>query len=117
MENLQEESLEITIVEDNNKNIITWHGRSDTRQPFTVLTPYFDGLIESLKGKDLEIDFKELEYINSETVPPIVQFLKKLNTNSIKTLLIYNKNSKLQAASFKAIETISANMKFLEIAN
>ena len=53
--------------------------------------------------------------MNSSTVPPIIQFLKKLNTNEVKTLITYNADSKWQAASFKALETFSGILNFITV--
>jgi len=114
MSNFKEGNLEITL-EQNNGNIMKWLGRSDDRDPSALLNPYIDGVIDTLKGKDLEIQFGQLEYMNSSTVPPIIQLIKKLNNSEIKSVITYDKDSKWQAASFKALETIVRTMDFVDV--
>ena len=114
MENFKEGNLEIKI-ESGNKNTITWIGKSEDRDPSAFLNPYFENILDDLHGKDLEIEFLKLEYMNSSTVPPIIQLIKSLNTNEIKTIIFYDKNSKWQSASFKALETIARTMDFIEV--
>src|SRR5210317_1172390 len=109
MSNYKEGNLEI-LLEEGNKNVLKWCGKSDERDPSSLLNPYFDKILGSLEGKELEITFSDLEYMNSSTVPPIIQLIKSLNNKSIKTKITYNKDSKWQAASFKALETIVRTM-------
>ncbi len=107
MENFMGESLEIVLRNEGNKTFMAWKGQSDDRNPSILLDPYLDSLLDDLKGSELNIEFEKLEYMNSSTVQPIVQFLKKLNTNEIKTIVTYDANSKWQSASFKALNTFS----------
>lgn len=94
---------------------MTWLGQSDSRNPAIEINPYLDSLLDELKAFELIIKFDDLEYMNSSTVPPIIQFLKKLNTNEVKTLITYNTEKKWQAASFKALETFSSILNFITV--
>lgn len=114
MTNLKESNLEL-ILEEGEKNIITWKGKSDARDPSSIINPYFEEIFDRLKGKDVEICFSELEYMNSSTVPPIIQLIKKLEENNINALITYDKDSKWQIASFKALETIVRTMNNIEV--
>jgi len=114
MSNFKEGSLEIIFTEGG-KNNITWIGKSEDRDPSAVLNPYLEGLIEKIKGKELEIDFQKLEYMNSSTVPPVIGFIKLLNSENITSVVYYDKNSKWQSASFKALETIACTLKSITI--
>lgn len=115
MANFKEGNLEI-VIEEGSSNKMTWLGNSEDRDPSAFLNPYFDDLISGFKGKDLEIDFIKLEYMNSSTVPPIIQLIKSLNSSAVKTLISYDKDSKWQSASFKALETIARTMDNIEVA-
>ncbi len=114
MNNFVDGRLNITIAKDENKTIMSWIGMSESRSPGALLDPYLDGIIDELHG-ELLIEFRELEYMNSSTVQPIVQFIKKLDTNSLKATISYDKDSKWQAASFKALETITKQMEHITI--
>ena len=114
MINFKEGNLEITI--ENNENIIiTWRGRSEDRDPSSLLNPYLKNLCNNLIGKNIEVYFSKLEYMNSSTVSPIIQFIKNLNGQNITTLIKFKKSSTWQISSFKAIEIIAFTMDFIKV--
>jgi hypothetical protein len=108
--NLKDNKLEI-IFKEGSTNVVTWIGISDSKNPSSVITPYFNKIFDTFRGKELLVQFEKLEFINSSTVPSIVELVGDLEKNNIKTTITYDKNSKWQAASFKALETIVKNMK------
>ena len=114
MEKMKDGTLSIEI-NDADKVTMSWLGRSESREPAVALNPYLTGLIDSISGKELVVDFTKLEYMNSSTVPPIIQMIKNLNTKGVVTKIYYDKESKWQAASFKALETISKTMTSIEV--
>jgi hypothetical protein len=115
MKGLTTGSLTIDFKIINNEVILAWCGKSDERNPSEALNPYLDSLIDELKGKIVSLEYLNLEYMNSSTVPPIVQFIKKLNTNNIETKIIYNSKSKWQSASFKALDALSKVMQHITV--
>jgi hypothetical protein len=112
--NLKDENLEI-LFEEGEKNTLTWVGKSESRDPSSLLNPYFKNISKTFKGKDLEIKFEQLRYMNSSTVPPIIKLIKDLEENGIKSTITYDKNSKWQVASFKALETIVRTMQNISV--
>ncbi len=114
MENMKDGTLAIEI-NDGSTVTMSWLGRSENREPSVTLNPYLSGIIDDLSGKELAVDFTKLEYMNSSTVPPIIQLIKNLNSKGITTKIFYDKESKWQAASFKALETISKAMPGIEV--
>lgn len=115
MENFDHGSLKITIVQNGECVTLTWSGKSEDREPGALLNPYLQESVSAFKGKEFQVDFKPLEYMNSSTVPPIIHFIKDLETSGNKTTIFYDKDSKWQAASFKALETISTTMKNISV--
>ena len=114
MEKFAEGALEISM-ETNGSVKMTWLGRSENRDPALLLNPYLSKIIDAIEGKKMEIDFTRFEYMNSSTVPPIIQMVKSLETKGISTKVIYNKDSKWQEASFKALQVITTKMKHIEV--
>ncbi|OHD65018.1 MAG: hypothetical protein A2176_04515 [Spirochaetes bacterium RBG_13_51_14] len=112
--NLKDSNLEITL-QEGPKNIVAWIGKSEARDPSSVIIPYFKQIFNKLKGKELEIKFEQLKYMNSSTVPPIIQLIKDLEENSVTSTITYDKNSKWQVASFKALETIVRTMDHITV--
>ncbi len=83
MENFDNGSLKIIMNKRGKYVTMSWNGQSDDKNPQEALTPYLDGLLEELEEKQLTIEYNRLEYMNSSTVPPVVQFLKKLDTDFV----------------------------------
>ncbi len=115
MKDFHSDNLQIRIQEEANENIMQWLGKSDEREPSAVLTPYFTEILNDLSGKKIRVEFQNLKYINSSTVPPILFLMKKLSELKIETLITYNQNSSWQSASFKALKTISTNMEHITV--
>ena len=111
---LRDNNLEIKL-EEGQKNVMTWSGNSEGRDPSAVINPFLREIFEKIKGRDLEIKFEQLKYMNSSTVPPIIQLIKQLEDNAVKTTITYDKNSNWQVASFKALETIVKSMNHITV--
>ena len=114
MKDLKQGSLEI-ILEEGEPNVMKWRGTSEEASPDAFLIPYFTEILESLKGKKLQVRFSELKYMNSSTVPPIVQFIGMLNAAGIHTKITYDSSSNWQLTSFKALENVVKAMNFIEV--
>ncbi len=115
MNNLKSGSLEIEVKESNGKVSVLWKGVSDERDPSSFLNPFLDRVTRVAKGAECDVAFEKLEYMNSSTVQPIVQFIKKLNENEIKTLITYDAGSDWQPASFKALVSLSKMMPYISV--
>ena len=115
MKNFKKGSLEIRIDDAEARTVMTWTGQSDDRQPSTSLNPYLDEILDSVKEKELNIEFEKLSYMNSSTVQPILQFLKKLNEAGIKTRVTYDSNSRWQATSFEALKSFSSLLNHISV--
>jgi len=114
MENMKDGTLTIEI-KDGEIVVMSWLGKSESREPSAVLNPYLSKVLDGISGKELAVDFTKLEYMNSSTVPPIIQLIKNLDSKKVPTKIFYDKESKWQAASFKALETISKAMTSIEV--
>ena len=115
MEELKEGKLEINVSSGPAKTVLTWVGHSDAQDPSRFLSPYLTKLVENFKGGEIIMDFSNLSYMNSSTISPIIQFLKKADTKGIKTTLEYSGGSVWQNASFRALKTMSGVMKNISI--
>lgn len=115
MQDFEHGALKITIGESSGTARLAWSGKSEDREPGALLTPYLQDAVREFQGKTFEVDFTKLEYMNSSTVPPIIHFIKDLESSGSKTTIFYDKDSKWQAASFKALETISTTMKHITV--
>jgi hypothetical protein len=94
---------------------LTWTGQSVARDPAAVLKPFFEGLTRFAgKMRDLEIDFRGLEYMNSSTLKPILTFVQAANSDYRAVHVRYDGQKNWQRLSFKLLQALAgtwANVK------
>lgn len=96
-------ALKVQIFEDNEAIILKLLGRSVEREPSKFLNPI---LIEAdllRNGRTVVLDFGNLEYMNSSTITPLIQYIEKSRRGNKKVTLQYNKSLKWQELSFSAL--------------
>ncbi len=107
--------LNISVKGNGRRVYMSWNGRSAERDPAALLNPYLEELLDEIQNRDLLIAFQELQHMNSSTVSPIIQFVKRLNEQGIDTRITYDGNSKWQSASFKALNGLAKVMKHIKV--
>lgn len=107
--------LNISVKGNGRQVYMSWNGRSAERDPAALLNPYLESLLDGIHDRDLLIAFQELQYMNSSTVSPIIQFLKNLNQRQVETRITYDGRSKWQSASFKALNGLAMMMKHITV--
>ena len=115
MQNLEHEELLLKITENESKVTINWLGKSRLPDPSEVLDPYLQGLAEELRGKEVVCDFTTLEFMNSSTVPSILDFTELLDENGIKTTIYFDSSLEWQNASFGALNVLIMDMENVDI--
>lgn len=100
-----EEQLRLEVTENEKEVTISWLGKSTQRNPNHFLVPV---LSDSLKrgsehGKAIIWDFRELEYMNSSTITPVIKTLEAAKKGSAHVKIIYNRAKKWQDLSFSAL--------------
>lgn len=109
-------SLHIELLRESPEQLrMVWRGRSEDRDPADYLNPFLISSIEVLSDELLVCDFRELEYINSSTIPPILRMIKKLHIDGKSARIVYDSNSSWQTASFTAFRIITDTMNLIEI--
>jgi len=94
-------------VEENNSAInIRWTGKSVDREPAKFITPI---LVDSIRksgdqSKRITLDFRELAYMNSSTITPIIKMLERAKRGKTQVTVIYLKSLKWQDVIFSALE-------------
>jgi len=98
--------LKITLQENDEQINVKWNGKSVDRDPSTFLTPILLNVLESSTRdeKAIELDFRELEYLNSSTITPIIKILERAKRGNNYLTIIYKKSLKWQDLSFSALE-------------
>jgi hypothetical protein len=99
------ELLRIEVKDEDHSINIEWKGKSVTRQPGQFITPI---LVDALKKGDnhekpVILDFRELEYMNSSTITPIIKILERARKGTRHITVLYDKQQKWQDLSFSAL--------------
>ncbi|MBN1697842.1 MAG: hypothetical protein JW881_10050 [Spirochaetales bacterium] len=98
-------SLTLYVVDNEGTTLLHWVGKSVEVNPNNSLKPVLDEIFPVL-GKKLIITFGRLKNINSATVVPLINFIKKLNQKKIFTVIHYVKRIPWQISVFKSISPL-----------
>jgi hypothetical protein len=104
---IENKDLKLIINEQESEITITWVGRSTERDPALFLTPIFNELVDT--NKKLIMDFKNLEYMNSSTITPVLKAIDRLKKTTGSMHIVYAKDLKWQQMSFSALEIFQNN--------
>lgn len=94
---------------------LKWHGQSTSRRPGDALSPFFGEVLTQTAGRKLVVDFRGLEFMNSSTVRPIIDFLDKARNVAPAIEVRYHSTVTWQRLSFKVVEALAkqwANVTF-----
>ena len=99
--------LVIEVDEDAAATVIRldWRGKSNHRQPDTVLAPFFAEMTSKAVsgGKALEMHFEQLEFFNSSTITAIIQYVKELRDRKVKLTVSFDARHRWQKIFFDAL--------------
>ena len=88
---------------------LSWRGRSVARDPAEVLKPFFETLGAHFdKQRDVELDFREFEYMNSSTLKPILAFVQTASGAVRSVQVKYDAKKNWQRLSFKLLQAVSS---------
>jgi hypothetical protein len=64
-------------------------GVSDARYPGHFLNPLIEEWVDKLKDSEVTVDLRQLEYMNSATVMPIINMVKRLDVNGMPVRVLF----------------------------
>jgi hypothetical protein len=109
------EGLKIEVTYDGPKVVMLWRGKGNIGNPGELLNPYLEGIINSLRGRDLTCDFSSLDIMNASVVQSIIKFAQILDENRIQARFVYNKSIDWQDASFEALGAVVQEMDTISL--
>ena len=86
----EQDELSISVQRSRGAAVVVWRGVSDARNPGEFLKPMAERLVPQLKGTKVTVDFRLLEYMNSATVAPLIQFVKSLDANGSAVTVVFS---------------------------
>ena len=115
-ETFTDRQLKLELQESNDIRL-TFGGRSTARNPGEFVLPIMLRSLDRAVAakKKLVLDFRELEYMNSSTVTPVIKLLEQAKQRGCTLTVLYKKDLKWQAVSFSALEILHSNDSHIEI--
>jgi len=94
---------------------VRWQGVSDAREPATHLSPFLSNLVDSIYNKDVCVDFRKLEYMNSATVSPLINFVKTLDARGTRTTLLFDMDVPWQKVNARCMRAIARTLSNVQV--
>jgi len=109
--------LTIEVKENETSFNIRWTGISIEREPTRFITPVLVDVIKksSDRNKRIILDFRELAYMNSSTITPVIKILERAKRGETQIEVVYQKSLKWQDLIFSALEIFQTNDRRVEI--
>lgn len=93
---------------------VKWYGRSIDMHPADTLIPVLTELFDDA-GESICLVFNELDYLNSSTVVPLMDFIRGLDKRGIAIVLEYSKDTAWQRSMFEALKCLSKLLKDFKV--
>lgn len=110
----EQDGLVINASRANGKGSVTWRGISDSRTPGLFLRPVLRELSEQLKGAEVTVDFSKLEYMNSATVSPLINFVKTLDGSCTRTMVLFSETD-WQRTHLQCMRAIATTLRNTQV--
>jgi len=109
--------LTIEVKENETSFNIRWTGISIEREPTRFITPVLVDVIKKSSDRNMRIilDFRELAYMNSSTITPVIKILERAKRGETQIEVVYKKSLKWQDLIFTALEIFQTNDRRVEI--
>ncbi len=109
--------LSLEVKENETSINIKWTGVSIERKPSKFITPILVNAIKnsSDRNKRIILDFRELAYMNSSTITPVIKILERAKRGETQIEVLYQKSMKWQDIIFSALEIFQTKDRRVEI--
>lgn len=109
--------LTIQVVEQDTTIEVKWEGKSIDREPAQFISPILIQVLNAASemNKRIILDFRQLQYMNSSTITPLIKILDRAKKGMTKITILYHKATKWQELNFTALEIFNTEDNRLEI--
>ncbi|MGD2125130.1 MAG: hypothetical protein PVG99_03565 [Desulfobacteraceae bacterium] len=110
-------SLSIEVEENDAFINVRWTGISIEREPTRFITPILVDVVKrsSDGNKRIILDFRELSYMNSSTITPVIKILERAKRGTTQIEILYKKSLKWQDLIFSALEIFQTRDQRVQI--
>ena len=110
----EQDGVVINATRTKGRGTVTWQGVSDSRTPAVFLRPVLRELSEQLKGAEVTVDFSKLEYMNSATVSPLINFVKTLDSSCTRTMVLFSETD-WQRTHLQCMRAIATTLRNTQV--
>jgi hypothetical protein len=116
IQNISKDQLKLEI-NDDEQVTIRFLGKSILRDPTEFIMPILLSTLKdaNLLKKRIILDFRDLVYMNSSTITPLIKILEKTRVGEGSITVLYRKNLKWQDISFSALALFQTPDNRIEI--
>ena len=96
---------------------VRWSGKSAQREPGRFISPVLADVLDrshELK-KPVVLDFRELAFMNSASLTPIIKVLDRAKRSSLNLVLQYDRSIKWQDLNFSALRIFETADRRVEV--
>lgn len=117
LKDLKADDLTIAVARENETLQLNFQGAVHSARPEEFLAPYFEKAVAAARTEGLALvcDFTGLEYMNSASIPPLIQLLRNLAEEEVSGEFVYDASRKVQTASFRALDVIARKSRFTAV--
>jgi len=107
-ETFNSHSLFLTLSEERETILVTWTGRSTSRDPAEFLVPILTRALDRAAelSQPLTLDFRLVQYFNSSTITPVVRLIEEAKRRGARVAINYDKSLRWQELSFSALQVL-----------
>ena len=109
--------LKLEVTENSDAISVGWKGKSTERNPGSFITPILLKILKNSSdaNKRIVLDFRNLQYMNSSTITPIIKILERAKKSKKYLTVLYDKSLKWQELNFSAIEIFQTKDQMIQI--
>jgi hypothetical protein len=110
----EQDGLVISASRANGRGTVAWSGVSDSRTPSNFLRPVLRDVLDKMKGAEVTVDFTKLEYMNSATVSPLINFVKALDVTCTRILVLFSETD-WQRTHLQCMRAIATTLRHVMV--
>jgi hypothetical protein len=97
--------LRIEVLTGDENIEVRWLGKSAQREPDRFITPVLSDVLDKSNKlqKPVVLDFRELAFMNSASLTPIIKVLDRAKRGTLNLLLQYDQSKRWQDLNFSAL--------------
>lgn len=105
MQSLVFGELKIEVTRSRDTIQLDWKGRSNHRNPETVLMPFLAQVTAAVGHPEcvVKMHFEALEFFNSSTIAVIIKYVKDVRDKGVKLVFVFDPRHKWQKIFFDAL--------------